>query len=60
MILARNDHEIPPSTCPTCGRPPLAPPCGSFHPECSGTLDWLTLVQEDLRRLKERLEEATV
>jgi len=60
MIVAHNDSEIPPQTCPTCGRP-LTPRLPlPWTPDSSSLLDWLLRLQDDLDELKKAVEEAVL
>ncbi len=63
MILAQNDSETPQQTCPTCGRPfplPSLRPLRPWTPETSALLDLIVVMQENIDRLKDALEEVAL
>jgi hypothetical protein len=47
-------------TCPTCGTPFVCVFPTPFDPGRSGILDYLSIVEEDLRQLKHALEEVVL
>jgi hypothetical protein len=50
----------PPCVCPHCGKPLASRLCSPFLLETSGLLDWILLIEADLRHVKQALEEATL